>query len=174
MSAVAAEPANEPAHGPAEWQLEFVDLIAAFADVSGVAPSVLRLFGWLVVCEPPDQSVEDLRTALGLSAGAISMATSALTRMGLVERVSRPGERGRLYRLHPQAWQRVSRLRLEATSQIRVAAESALARAGVAQPRLSGMRDLYAYFERSIADLLEGHAGSIGTSPRRAADARRA
>ena len=166
MSALA-----DPRPGPADWQVEFMERVAAWADVSGLPPSYVRIFAWLIVCEPPHQSVDDLREALGLSAGAISMATAALARTGLVERVpKKPGERRLHYRLHPQGWERLLRLRLEATTQIRRAAEDALAHAAVPQARLTGMRDVYAFFERSIAEHLAGpRPGTIsaddGVSP---------
>ena len=126
----------------------------ALADVSGLPPSYIQVFAWLVVCDPPHQSVEELRETLGLSAGAISMATAALTRMGVVERVVQPGRRRLFYRLHPGAWERVLRLRLEALTQARAAAEEALTQAPEPQPRLTGMRDMYAWFESRINDLL--------------------
>ena len=128
----------------------------ALADVSGLPPSYIQVFGWLVVCDPPHQSVEELRQTLGLSAGAISMATAALMRMGIVERIAQPGRRRLFYRLHPAAWERVLRLRLEALSQARAAAEDALAQAPEPQSRLAGMRDMYAWFESRITDLLAG------------------
>jgi DNA-binding transcriptional regulator GbsR (MarR family) len=154
MSATAPEPTSLPS----DWQLEFIDRVGAWADVSGLPPSHVRVFAWLLVCDPPEQSVDDLRRALGLSAGAVSMATAALVRTGLIERLARPGGRRLFFRFDPAGWHRMLRLRLEATSQIRVAAEDALGHVDGSQPRLTGMRDLYAYFERSIADLLHDQA----------------
>lgn len=139
---------------PTPWQTEFVERLETFADVSGLPPSHIRLFAWLVVCDPPHQSVQDLRRVLGLSAGAVSMATAALGRMGIVERIAQPGERRRHYRLHPEAWERVVRLRLEAAGRGRLAAEQALAGASGSQPRLEQMRDLYAWFETTIGQYL--------------------
>ncbi|HEX9124590.1 MAG TPA: MarR family transcriptional regulator, partial [Actinomycetota bacterium] len=142
---MSARGGTTPVDQPDGWELDFVDHVAAFADVSGVPPSVLRVFGWLVVCEPPEQSVDDLRTALGLSAGAISMAMSTLARIGIVERISRPGERRHFYRLHPQAWERMNRIRLESLTDGRAAIERALDLAPSPNPRLERMRDLYAH-----------------------------
>jgi DNA-binding transcriptional regulator GbsR (MarR family) len=151
-----------PGSGDADWQLEFIDRVGAWADVSGLPPSYVRVFAWLVVCDPPEQSVEELRARLGLSAGAISMATAALGRMGIVERVARSGERRAYYRFHPRGWEQVLRLRLEATAQTRAAAKEALSRASDRHLRLEGMHDMYAHFERSIAEYLGARSGQPG------------
>lgn len=139
---------------PSEWQLEFMDRVGAWSDVSGLPPSYLRMMAWLIVCDPPAQSVDDLRDALGLSAGAISMAAGALGRMGIVRRVTIPGQRRVFYRWHGNGWERVLRLRLEATSQIRAAADDALAHTRDPEARLGRMRDMYIWFEASIAEFL--------------------
>jgi DNA-binding transcriptional regulator GbsR (MarR family) len=96
-----------------------------------------------------------MRLALHLSSGAISGATTTLVRMGVVERVTQPGHRRLYYRLRPGGWERLMRMRFEATAEMRSIAEKALARAPTPQPRLQEMRDLYAFFEQAIASLLE-------------------
>ncbi len=146
--------ALESRQGPAEWQLDFMERVAAFADVTGLPPSHVRMLAWLVVCEPQEQSSADLRGALGLSAGAVSMATSTLERMGLIERFTRPGDRGLFYRFSSRSMERMLRLRLEATSRMVAALEDAIAHAP-AQARLTEMHDMYDFFERSIAEFVE-------------------
>lgn len=128
--------------------------LGSLAEVSGLPRSYVQLLAWLVVCEPPHQSVEQLQAALGLSAGAISMATAALVRMGVAERISQPGERRLYYRFHPRGWERTLRLRLEAVARGRAVAEEALAHAPEPSPRLAEMHDVYAWFEDRIAGLL--------------------
>jgi len=137
------------------WQSEFLDSAAHLSDVSGLPPSIIRVFAWLVVCDPPHQSVDDLRAALDLSAGAISTATSALVRMGAVERLHQPGERRLYYRLRPGGTERLMRMRLEATAEMRRIVERALSHARRPHPRLSEMHDMYRWFEDALARLLE-------------------
>jgi DNA-binding MarR family transcriptional regulator len=155
---------TDPRPGPADWQVEFMERLATLSEVSGLPPSHVRVFAWMIVCDPPEQSVDDLRRALGLSAGAISMATSMLIRIGIVERISRPGERRLLYRFHARGWERLLRLRLESMAQMRRAGEDALENAP-GQDRLSGMCELFVHYERSTAELLEDP--SIVALPRR-------
>jgi DNA-binding transcriptional regulator GbsR (MarR family) len=147
--------ASGAATGPAPWQATFVEQVASLAEVSGLPPSYIQVLGWLVVCDPPEQSVGQLQQALALSTGAVSMATTSLIRMGLAERTSQPGQRRHYYRFRPGGWERMLRLRAEATSHMRAIAETALAAAPQAPPRLTEMRNVYAWFESAIAGLLE-------------------
>ena len=138
------------------WRAEFVEACAHMADLSGMPPSAVRVFGWLVVCEPPHQSAEDIRAALDLSAGAVSTATAMWVRMGAVERIHVPGQRRLFYRLRPGGWERLMRMRLEATSEMCRIAEHALTRARGPQPRLVEMHALYRRFEEALGRLLDG------------------
>ena len=139
---------------PADWQIEFIERVGSLADASGLPPSHMQVFAWLVVCDPPHQSVEQMREALGLSVGALSMATTALISTGLVERIARPGERRLYYRFRPGGWERMLRARLEGAARMRVIADDALARAPEPPVRLSEMRDMYAWFEDNMAELM--------------------
>jgi DNA-binding transcriptional regulator GbsR (MarR family) len=138
----------------ASWQRDFVERAAALEVAAGLPPSHVQVFAWLVVCEPPSQSVEQLRRALGLSSGAISMATNTLVGMGVVERVTHPGERRAHYRLHADGWERLLRRRLEAAGRLRAIAADALTHAPGPQARLSEMHDMYAWFEDRVGELL--------------------
>jgi DNA-binding MarR family transcriptional regulator len=151
---MSAPEAIAPANAAADWQLEFIERVGRIADVSQLPPSFGRVFAWLVVCDPPYQSVDQMREVLGLSAGTISMATATLVRMGLVERFTQPGRRRLSYRLQPGGWEKLMRLRIDAAAQMRQVAEHAIAGAPNPPGRLAEMRDVYAWFEQNIADLI--------------------
>ena len=137
------------------WQRDFVEQVGLLAD-TGLPRSITRVLGWLVVCEPPEQSAEALRTTLQLSGGAVSAATSSLVREGIITRVTFPGDRRLHYRIQPDGWQRLLRSRLELTTRARRLAQEALDSAGRhGDDRLRAMRDFYAKFERVFAGLLE-------------------
>lgn len=66
-----------------------------------------RLVGFLLVCEPPEQSSADLMRELRVSAASVSTATRRLMSLGLVERTTRPGDRASYFRLAPDGWLRL-------------------------------------------------------------------
>jgi DNA-binding transcriptional regulator GbsR (MarR family) len=141
---------------PAKWQLEFIDRVGSLADMTGLPPSFIRVFAWMIVCDPPHQSAEQLRTTLGLSGGAISMATASLMRMGFIERVTLHGDRRAYYRFQRTGWERMLRLRVEGATQMRMIAEDAIAAVVDPPDRLTEMRALYAWFEDVMAELMVG------------------
>ena len=63
-----------------------------------------RVLGWLLVCDPPDQTAAELMNALGASKGSISGATNTLVRARLIDRFSERGERADRFRIRPGAW----------------------------------------------------------------------
>jgi len=66
---------------------------------------------WTVLYLSPDPlSAEDLRHALQLSSGAVSMTLSELSRWGVVRRVWIQGERKDFYTAEVQLWRMISRV----------------------------------------------------------------
>ncbi len=63
-----------------------------------------RVLGWLLVCDPVEQTAAQLAEALDASKGSISGAAGMLVRAGLVDRLHVRGERADRFRLRPEAW----------------------------------------------------------------------
>jgi DNA-binding transcriptional regulator GbsR (MarR family) len=73
---------------------EFADGFAATAQALGLPSIAGRVLGWLMVCDPPAASSQELEQALGVSRASISVATRFLDATRLVKRRPRSGERG--------------------------------------------------------------------------------
>ena len=79
---------------PTDAEITFADHTGRFyARRYGMAPVVGRLLGYLMICEPREQSIADLADALLASRSAISGAVKALEQLGLVRRSRVAGER---------------------------------------------------------------------------------
>jgi DNA-binding transcriptional regulator GbsR (MarR family) len=94
-------------------------LSASEAAVSDVVGRLIEFWGfkrnmgrvWTVLYLSPDPlSAEDLRHALQLSSGAVSMTLSELARWGVVRRVWIQGERKDFYTAEVQLWRMISRV----------------------------------------------------------------
>ena len=57
-----------------------------------------RVAAWLLLSDPPVQSLTEIASALEVSKAAVSTAVRSLLQGGQVERVSEPGRRGDYYR----------------------------------------------------------------------------
>ena len=136
----------------------FVEDLGLMLEAGGIPRAAGRLTAWLLVCDPPEQSADDLSRALGLSSGGVSMNVRFLTRNKLVERVGKAGDRRRYYRIAPQAWSALMVGREAEVHQGRLFGEKGLALLADETParreRLIEMTDCFAFLEREMPLLM--------------------
>ncbi|HUL57724.1 MAG TPA: MarR family transcriptional regulator [Anaeromyxobacteraceae bacterium] len=137
---------------------EWVEELAMLYEREGLPRMAGRIFGWLLVCEPPEQTMEQLAGALQGSKASMSTMTRLLVTAGLVERVRPPGARRDGFRIPHDHWTNMWRSRTQALSA--AAAVIARGRALVAgrpaeaRRRLDEIHDLYRWFEKEYPRLL--------------------
>jgi DNA-binding transcriptional regulator GbsR (MarR family) len=149
-------PANARRAATSDWRERFIEELGGLVLDNGTPRSVVRVLGWMVVCDPPAQTALSIQLQLTLSAGGVSAAVRMLADTGMVERVAHPGDRHIYYRLRKGSWERALESRFRTVVQLREVAERALeASGGEADHRLSNMRAMYAWFEMRISELLE-------------------
>src|SRR5262245_41677227 len=79
---------------PRDEELIFADHVGRFyAQQHGFPPMAGRLLGYLMVCDPPQQTIAELAEALMASRSAITGAVKLLEAYGAVLRTRRAGER---------------------------------------------------------------------------------
>lgn len=83
---------------------QFIEDAGDLLEEHGLPHMAGRMLGALMVCMPPHMSMDELAEALRASKGSISSATKMLLRMGIVEKLSRPGHRKHYYRVRPDMW----------------------------------------------------------------------
>jgi len=144
---------------PTEAEQHFVEQVALLMEGDGLPRMAGRIYGWLLICDPPHQSATDLARVLQASKGSISTMTALLIRAGLVERFARPGDRRDYYRLRSGGMATLMREGMGRITAIRRAAEDGL-KLVARQPaelreRLSDFYDVMAFFEREYPALLD-------------------
>ena len=109
--------------------------------------------------DPPERSAEELANELGASRGSISQATRTLVRMGMVRRLSRPGERRDYFRMQPHAWRETTRQQMALIGAFQEMAERGLGMLDSDDPEvrsnLEEMRNFYAFWKRELPIVLE-------------------
>jgi DNA-binding transcriptional ArsR family regulator len=79
---------------PTDAELTFADHCGRYyVRRYGMAPVVGRLLGYLMICDPREQSIAELADALMASRSAISGAVKVLEQLGLARRSRAAGER---------------------------------------------------------------------------------
>jgi len=139
---------------------EFVDGFAHLMHAQRGVPLVGgRIFAYLLVCEPSEQTAAQIAAAVSASLGTVSSMTRLLLSARLIERVTRRGERAAVYLIAPDAMSSITRATLEGTRVAREMTDRGLAlmadRPPPARARLQDLRDVYLIFENTIPALLE-------------------
>jgi DNA-binding transcriptional regulator GbsR (MarR family) len=78
---------------------KFVEEVGLFYEGYGVSRMLGRVLGWLMIMDPPAQTMKQLTEGLKVSKSSISSATNSLIQMGMIEKTRRPGERSDRYQL---------------------------------------------------------------------------
>jgi DNA-binding transcriptional regulator GbsR (MarR family) len=156
---MAREEVAERSSAATAAELHYVEEVALGFERQGLFRMAGRVLGWLLICDPPEQTFNQIAEVLQASKGSISGAMKFLVPSGLVERISRPGDRRDYYRCRPGAWTDLARDQSRLYDDFRKLAQRGLellADAPAARrERLQGMHDLYAWLEREMPALWE-------------------
>src|SRR4030042_1477099 len=84
----------------------FVEEVGIVFEKTGLPRMAGRLFGWLLIAEPPYQSPSEMAEVLMASKGSGSTTVRLLTQVGMIERYVIPGVRHDYFRLREDALRR--------------------------------------------------------------------
>lgn len=137
----------------------FVEDVGLLFEQGGMPRMAGRIVGWLLICNPPHQSLLEVAEILEASNASISTMTRLLIQMGLVERVGLPGHRRDHYRIRAGAFDTIMQQSLQEIKTGLQLAERGLELVANQPPemrqRLKEVRELYVFFDREYPVLLE-------------------
>jgi DNA-binding transcriptional regulator GbsR (MarR family) len=138
----------------------FVEEVGIAFEQTGLPRMAGRVFGWLLISEPPYQSPAELAEVLMASKGSISITLRMLRQIGLVEQCVIPGERQSHFRLRQDALKRTIQRGLEDEIKLfRDVAQKGLGlmegESSVRRQWLEEMYDRYTFLEKEFPALLE-------------------
>lgn len=136
----------------------FVDEVGLYCERAGLHLLAGRILGWLLVAEPPLQTLSKLAAGLGTTTGIIRLAAQPLLHLGIVEMVNPPGDENEYFRLSMAGWSRMVAHQLSEVAAFGALADHGLALLDEAAPerreRLLHVRNLYAALEQALPELL--------------------
>lgn len=150
MSTEMADASAGPEDAEHERLLAWVERVAMFLTSDGVPPIAGRILGWLMVCDPAEQSAGQLSEAIGASRASLTTNLRVLTTMGFVQRRTRPGERTAYFRLTDGAWEAVVRRQIASLAAFREVAAAGLDLVGEGErgDRVREARDVFDWMAR--------------------------
>jgi len=137
---------------------QFVEEMGQFLGSIGMTPMSGRMWGWLLICEPAEQTAADVAAALHASRGAISGTARLLTSAGLIRRTTRPGDRREYFSAPAEALDSMLSSAGAIYRQMREIAERGLAatanRPPAARARLQEFHDVISFVEQEVPRLI--------------------
>jgi DNA-binding transcriptional ArsR family regulator len=142
-----------------EQQQAFVEEMGQALASYGMTPMAGRMWGWLLICEPVEQTAGDLAEALQASRGAISGTARILASAGMIRRTRRGGDRREFFSAPPETFDQFLDNAGQIYRQFRGIAERGLAAIGDRPPparaRLEEFRDLFAFMEQEVPAVVD-------------------
>ena len=133
---------------------EFVEEMGQFLASLGMTPMAGRMWGWLLICEPAEQTAAEIAEALHASRAAISGTARLLANAGLVRRTTRRGDRREYFSAPAEALDSMLANAASIYRQMRRIAERGLAatadRRPEARARLQEFHDVMAFVEHEV------------------------
>jgi len=133
---------------------EFVEEMGQFLASLGMTPMAGRMWGWLLICEPPEQTAAEIAEALHASRGAISGTARLLANAGLVRRATRRGDRREYFSAPAEALDAMLMSAASLYRQMRQIAERGLTaiadRPAHSKTRLEEFRDVMGFVEIEV------------------------
>src|SRR5260221_11850965 len=120
----------------------------------GMTPMAGRMWGWLLICEPPEQTAAEIAAVLHASRGAISGPARLRATLGRIRRGTKPGDRREYFSAPAEALDSMLGSAAAIYRQMRAIAERGLAatseRSEASRARLQEFRDVMAFVEEEV------------------------
>jgi DNA-binding transcriptional regulator GbsR (MarR family) len=137
---------------------QFVEEMGQFLGSMGMTPMAGRMWGFLLICDPTEQTAADIAGALQASRGSVSGTARILSTAGMIRRSTRPGDRREYFSAPPEALDSMLASASAIYRQMREIAERGLAamtgQTPAARARLEEFRDVMVFIEREIPTVI--------------------
>jgi DNA-binding transcriptional regulator GbsR (MarR family) len=139
-------------------QSAFIEEMGQFLGGYGMTPMAGRMWGWLLLCDPPEQTAAEIATALQASRGAISGTARILASAGFIRRTTRPGDRREYFSSPPESLDSMLSNAGVTYRRLREIAEHGLVAVDgrpSAEARMQEFRDVVAFIEAELPRLID-------------------
>lgn len=136
--------------------LAWVERVAKYcADQDGVPLIAGRVLGWLIICDPPEQSAAQISEAIGASRASLTTNLRLLGSVGFLRESTKPGDRTVYYRVDDDAWETVVQRQIASLASFGDIMRDGLTLVGrspARSSRIRAAREVFDWMERVFAD----------------------
>lgn len=145
---------------PGEEEDLFIEKFSQLFQAYTMFPPVAgRIFGYLLICDPPYKTASQLVERLSIAKSTVSTIMRPMIQVGFMEEFTLPGERSRMYRIRETGWEELFLKKISGLSEIRMLLEDGRkilkGKPHTLSKRIDEMHSMYAFFEREIPPLVE-------------------
>ncbi len=137
----------------------FVEEMGGALAAYGMTPMAGRMWGWLMICDPPEQTAAQLAEALHASRGSISGTARMLASAGMIRRTTKRGDRREYFSVAPETFDQFLSGAGRIYRHFRLIAERGLTamdgRPEADQARLQEFHDMLLFVETEVPALFE-------------------
>ena len=133
--------------------------------ITVLPPITGRILGWLMICDPPEQSPAQISEAINASRASLTTNMRFLIASGLVHRLTRSGGRTAYYRIDDDMWEKVIQRRIASMMSFGKIAQDGVSLLGAGNPRARRVRAAHDFF-KWMAKLLASSPGPSPAKPR--------
>ena len=141
-----------------ESEDQFIEEMGMYFESHGVPRMGGRMLAWLLICDPPEQTMQEIGARLRASKGSVSTMARLLMHFDLLQRISKPGQRADLYRAAPDFGERLLVASVVKIGEFRKLCDGGLAALEGESParrrRLEEVRDVNLFLEERYSALL--------------------
>jgi DNA-binding transcriptional regulator GbsR (MarR family) len=141
-----------------EKKYTFVDDFSLKMEQIGHPRIYGQILGWLLICDPPEQSFSDLMNNLNISKASVSNTTRMLLEAGFIKKVRLTGERQVYFRMQKGALIGFMERQLGIIHQLKEISEEGLSiiqDENADSSRLNEMNTFYTFLDSEIPTLIE-------------------
>ncbi|MBV1758338.1 MAG: transcriptional regulator [Dethiosulfatibacter sp.] len=138
----------------------FIEKLGLFFEKHSKFPRIAgRIFAYLLICDPPEQSQQQIVDYLKIAKGSASSMLRMLTQFKIIEEFTLPGIRSKLYRINCKGWEDLFWLRLKNLVVVREILKEGHSllndKPNELSLRIEELDKFYVFFENEIPLLIE-------------------
>lgn len=147
-------------------EIEFIEKFGFFIEKSGSFPRIAgKIFAYLLICDPPEQTQQEIAETLNIAKGSASTMIKLLTKSEIVDEFTKSNFRSKFYRIREGGWERLFLTRLQ-----RVAVVRNLLKEGKGllnrkpqnlSKRINDLDKLYLFFEKELPNIISKYNNSV-------------